>query len=85
MRRVRLGGTGVPVSRQCLGGLTFGLQGDAPAPAAIVDRARAGAVSVLEVEPLDDPIAAIDEPRDGAPPATRDDLTRECRRRDDPR
>ena len=47
MRHVRLGRTGLPVSRLCLGTMTFGLQCDEPASAAIMDRAAAGGITFL--------------------------------------
>ena len=42
MRHVRLGRTGLRVSRLCLGTMTFGLQCDEPTSVAILDRAAAG-------------------------------------------
>ena len=48
MRHVRLGRTGLPVSRLCLGTMTFGLQCDEPASAAILDRAAAGGITFLD-------------------------------------
>jgi len=48
MRHVRLGRTGLPVSRLCLGTMTFGLQCDEPAAAAIMDRAAAGGITFLD-------------------------------------
>lgn len=48
MRHVRLGRTGLPVSRLCLGTMTFGLQCDEPASAAIMDRAAAGGITFLD-------------------------------------
>jgi len=48
MRHVRLGRTGLPVSRLCLGTMTFGLQCDEPAAAAILDRAAAGGITFLD-------------------------------------
>ena len=48
MRHVRLGATGLPVSRLCLGTMTFGLQCDEPASAAIMDRAAAGGITFLD-------------------------------------
>ncbi len=42
MRHVRLGRTGLPVSRLCLGTMTFGLQCDEPTAAAILERAAGG-------------------------------------------
>jgi 1-deoxyxylulose-5-phosphate synthase len=48
MRHVRLGGTGLSVSRLCLGTMTFGLQCDEPASVAILDRAAAGGITFLD-------------------------------------
>jgi 1-deoxyxylulose-5-phosphate synthase len=48
MRHVRLGRTGLPVSRLCLGTMTFGLQCDEPVAAAIMDRAAAGGITFLD-------------------------------------
>ena len=48
MRYVRLGRTGLPVSRLCLGTMTFGLQCDEPASVAILDRAAAGGITFLD-------------------------------------
>jgi len=48
VRHVRLGRTGLPVSRLCLGTMTFGLQCDEPASAAIMDRAAAGGITFLD-------------------------------------
>ena len=48
MRHVRLGRTGLPVSRLCLGTMTFGLQCDEPASRAILDRAAAGGITFLD-------------------------------------
>jgi aryl-alcohol dehydrogenase (NADP+) len=48
MRHIRLGRTGLPVSRLCLGTMTFGLQCDEPASRAILDRAAAGGISFLD-------------------------------------
>ena len=48
MRHVRLSRTGLPVSRLCLGTMTFGLQCDEPASAAIMDRAAAGGITFLD-------------------------------------
>src|SRR6266404_248325 len=55
MRHVRLGRTGLRVSRLCLGTMTFGLQCDEPASAAILDRAAVGGITFLDtsdVSPL---------------------------------
>jgi aryl-alcohol dehydrogenase (NADP+) len=48
MRHVRLGRTGLSVSRLCLGTMTFGLQCDEAASVAILDRAAAGAITFLD-------------------------------------
>jgi aryl-alcohol dehydrogenase-like predicted oxidoreductase len=48
MRHVRLGRTGLSVSRLCLGTMTFGLQCDEPTSVAILDRAAAGGISFLD-------------------------------------
>ncbi len=48
MHHVRLGHTGLSVSRLCLGTMTFGLQCDEPASAAIMDRAAAGGITFLD-------------------------------------
>ena len=48
MRHVRLGRTGLPVSRLCLGTMTFGLQCDEPASRAILDRAADGGITFLD-------------------------------------
>src|SRR5512144_787274 len=48
MDHVRLGRTGLPVSRLCLGTMTFGLQCDEPTSAAILDRAAAGGITFLD-------------------------------------
>lgn len=48
MRHVRLGGTGLTVSRLCLGTMTFGLQCDEAASRAILDRASAGGITFLD-------------------------------------
>lgn len=48
MRHVRLGRTGLPVSRLCLGTMTFGLQCDEPASRAILDRAAEGGITFLD-------------------------------------
>jgi aryl-alcohol dehydrogenase-like predicted oxidoreductase len=48
MRHVRLGRTGLHVSRLCLGTMTFGLQCDEPASGAILDRAAAGGITFLD-------------------------------------
>ena len=48
MRHVRLGRTGLPVSRLCLGTMTFGLQCDEPTSVAILERAAAGGITFLD-------------------------------------
>jgi aryl-alcohol dehydrogenase (NADP+) len=48
MRHVRLGRTGLSVSRLCLGTMTFGLQCDEGTSTAILDRAAAGGVTFLD-------------------------------------
>jgi aryl-alcohol dehydrogenase (NADP+) len=48
MRHVRLGRTGLSVSRICLGTMTFGLQCDEATSRAILDRAAAGGVTFLD-------------------------------------
>ncbi len=48
MQHVRLGRTGLPVSRLCLGTMTFGLQCDEPTAVAILDRAAAGGITFLD-------------------------------------
>ena len=48
MEHVRLGRTGLQVSRLCLGTMTFGLQSDEPTATAILDRAEAGGVTFLD-------------------------------------
>src|SRR5262245_39306239 len=48
MQHVRLGRTGLPVSRLCLGTMTFGLQCDETASRAILDRAAAGGITFLD-------------------------------------
>jgi len=48
VRHVRLGRTGLPVSRLCLGTMTFGLQCDEPASRAILDRAAEGGITFLD-------------------------------------
>jgi len=48
MRHVRLGRTGLSVSRLCLGTMTFGLQCDEPASVAILDRAASGGITFLD-------------------------------------
>jgi len=49
MRHVRLGRTGLTVSRLCLGTMTFGLQCDESTSAAILDRAAAGGITFLDM------------------------------------
>ncbi|MEK7701706.1 MAG: aldo/keto reductase [candidate division NC10 bacterium] len=48
MHHVRLGRTGLSVSRLCLGTMTFGLQCDEAASVAILDRAAAGGITFLD-------------------------------------
>jgi 1-deoxyxylulose-5-phosphate synthase len=48
MLDVRLGRTGLSVSRLCLGTMTFGLQCDETVSAAILDRAAAGGITFLD-------------------------------------
>src|SRR2546430_7302075 len=48
MRHVRLGHTGLSVSRLCLGTMTFGLQCDETTSVAILDRAAAGGITFLD-------------------------------------
>jgi aryl-alcohol dehydrogenase (NADP+) len=48
MRHVRLGRTGLAVSRLCLGTMTFGLQCDEAASRAILDRAAAGGITFID-------------------------------------
>jgi aryl-alcohol dehydrogenase-like predicted oxidoreductase len=48
MQHVRLGRTGLPVSRLCLGTMTFGLQCDEATSVAILDRAAAGGITFLD-------------------------------------
>jgi aryl-alcohol dehydrogenase-like predicted oxidoreductase len=48
MEHARLGRTGLQVSRLCLGTMTFGLQCDEPASAAILDRAAEGGIDFLD-------------------------------------
>jgi len=48
MRHVRLGRTGLRVSRLCLGTMTFGLQCDEAASRAILDRAATAGVTFLD-------------------------------------
>ena len=48
MRHVRLGRTGLQVSRICLGTMTFGLQCDEPTAVAILDRAATGGITFLD-------------------------------------
>ena len=44
MQHVRLGRTGLPVSRLCLGTMTFGLQCNEPASVAILNMDEAGEI-----------------------------------------
>jgi 1-deoxyxylulose-5-phosphate synthase len=48
MDHVRLGQTGLKVSRLCLGTMTFGLQCDEPTSVAILDAAAAGGITFLD-------------------------------------
>ena len=48
MRHVRLGRTGLSVSRLCLGTMTFGLQCDEATSVAILDHAAAGGITFLD-------------------------------------
>lgn len=48
MDHTRLGRTGLPVSRLCLGTMTFGLQSDEPTAVAILDRAADGGIDFLD-------------------------------------
>ena len=48
MEHVRLGRTGLQVSRLCLGTMTFGLQCDEPTSTAILNRAAEGGVDFLD-------------------------------------
>jgi 1-deoxyxylulose-5-phosphate synthase len=48
MRHVRLGRTGLSVSRLCLGTMTFGLQCDEPTSVGILERAAAGGITFLD-------------------------------------
>src|SRR5262250_3175201 len=48
MRHIPLGRTGFPLSRLCLGTVTFGLQCDELASFAILDRAEAGGITFLD-------------------------------------
>lgn len=48
MRHVRLGRTGLSVSRLCLGTMTFGLQCDEPTSVGILERAAAGGITFVD-------------------------------------
>lgn len=48
MEHTRLGGTGLQVSRLCLGTMTFGVQCDEPTSAAIMDRAAEGGITFID-------------------------------------
>ena len=48
MQYTRLGGTGLSVSRLCLGTMTFGLQSDEETSRAVLDRAAAAGVNFLD-------------------------------------
>ena len=66
MDHVRLGRTGLQVSRLCLGTMTFGLQCDEPTSAAILDRAAEGGIDFLDtadVYPLGGDLATRGAPR----------------------
>ena len=67
MQHVRLGRTGLQVSRICLGTMTFGLQVDEPSSFAILDHAAEKGITFLDTAdayPLGGAIAAdIQKPR----------------------
>ncbi len=48
MDHTRLGRTGLPVSKLCLGTMTFGLQCDEPTSVAILDRAAEGGIDFID-------------------------------------
>jgi aryl-alcohol dehydrogenase (NADP+) len=48
VQHVALGRTGLPVSRLCLGTMTFGLQCDEPASVAILNRAAEGGITFID-------------------------------------
>src|SRR3712207_3145916 len=48
MEHVRLGRTGLQVSRLCLGTMTFGLQSDQETSVAILDKAAEGGIDFLD-------------------------------------
>jgi aryl-alcohol dehydrogenase (NADP+) len=48
MQHVRLGSTGLQVSRLCLGTMTFGLQSDEATSRAILDRAAEGGITFID-------------------------------------
>lgn len=48
MEHVRLGRSGLPVSRLCLGTMTFGLQCDEPTSVAILERALEGGITFID-------------------------------------
>src|SRR5260221_1483232 len=48
MEHIRLGRTGLQVSRLCLGTMTFGLQCDEPTAVAILDRAAEGGIDFID-------------------------------------
>ncbi|MCU1489281.1 MAG: aldo/keto reductase, partial [Acidimicrobiaceae bacterium] len=48
MEHVRLGTTGLRVSRLCLGTMTFGLQADEETSFAVLDRAAEGGVTFID-------------------------------------
>src|SRR5580704_3519628 len=62
MEHVRLGRTGLQVSRLCLGTMTFGFQCDEPTSAAIMDRAAEGGITFFDtadVYPLGGGLATV--------------------------
>lgn len=62
MDHVRLGKTGLQVSRLCLGTMTFGLQCDEPTSVAIMDQAAEGGITFLDtadVYPLGGDLATV--------------------------
>lgn len=62
MEHVRLGRTGLQVSRLCLGTMTFGLQCDEPGSVAIMDRAAEGGITFFDtadVYPLGGDLATV--------------------------
>ena len=79
MRHVRLGRTGLSVSRLCLGPMTFGRQCDE------ATSITAPIVGASRREQLDDVLPAAEKPIDGLLKSRLDELTREYRGVDDPR